>query len=134
MKRLLRTIAVILSAVMLICAVSCKGPEADTTAAEDTTTEAEQTVTDEVTQPPETDTLPADTGEDAEKTEPVSGIQTWTFDDGKQYVIGIFCRTEPDALVYVCKRDGEVLIKEHALDKFFYGMYILPAGLSGQTV
>ena len=134
MKRFLRTIAVILTAVMLICAMSCAGPGADTTTAEDTSATAEQTVTDEITQPPETDTLPADTGEDAEKTEPVSGIQTWTFDDGKQYVIGIFCRTEPDALVYVCKRDGEVLIKEHALDRFFYGMYILPEGSSGQTV
>lgn len=122
---------------MLLCAFSCKPSEAPATVGSDSAATGEPSApnTDaEETVPPVTDGLQSDTTEPTEKTVPVSDIQTWTFHDGKQLVIGIYCVTEPDSLVYVCKRNGEVLIREHAIDAYFYGMYLLPEGASGQTV
>lgn len=135
MKIAIRTTAAILAALLALCAVSCtETPETTDNTVTEPGTDAYMETDGGTVTAPVTDTEPETEPEPTEKTAPVSDIQTWTFDDGKQYVIGIFCKTEPDALVYVCKRDGEVLIKEHALNVFFYGMYLLPEGVSGQTV
>lgn len=117
---------------------------AETTAAETTTepvtTEKETTApetTEKETTAPETtvkETTAAETKPPLEKTAKITDIKTWTLNDGVQNVIVIYCVTEPDALVYVCDYDGNVLVKERALDKYFYGRYVLPAGVASQTV
>ena len=139
MKNTLRILSLLLSALILLPVVSC-GRAEETTSTGTAQPDTALTETDEPTGTDEpTDTVPPvtsapDTAEPTEKTAPVENIQTWTLNDGKQLVIGIYCETEPDSMVYVARRDGEVLISEHALDRYFYGMYILPEGSRGQTV
>ena len=71
----------------------------------------------------------------AENTARVSNVRTWTFNDGfAGTVIGIYCETEPDSEVLVCDFDGNVLLRENTIDRYFYGRYILPEGQSSETV
>ena len=133
MKKTYRIIAAALCALMLILTVSCSGktdPVTDQITEPTVTTGEEGPVT-----APDTETEPAGSEpEPTEKTPPVTNIQTWTYNDGIRVMMGIFCETEPGALVYVCRRNGEVLIREHALEKNFFGAYHLPDGENGVTV
>ena len=136
MKKTIRILSLMLSVMILLPVISCAAPGADTSA-ETTVSDTSAPDTTDTEEP--TETVPPDTGvpdteEPTEKTQPVENIQTWTLHDGKQIVICIYCETEPYSTVYVAKRSGEVLISEHALDRYFYGMYILPEGSRGQTV
>lgn len=68
------------------------------------------------------------------RTEKIKDVKTWTLNEGERNVAVVYCVTEPDSEVYVCDPDGNVLIKERALDIYFYGRYILPEGTESQKV
>ena len=147
MKKTARLTALLLVfLIILVPFVACSGDtvttDAETTAAvteaettEAETTKEEQTVTETET---ETETEPATETEDdtpKEKTEPVTNILSWTFDDGfAGKVIGVYCETEPGAEVILRDLSGAVVLREHALDRYFYGRFIPPDDQPTHTV
>lgn len=78
----------------------------------------------------------AETKEPAkEKTASVTRIKSWTFDDAfTGVVIGLFCETEPNATVTVFNSAGDLVLKERAIDKYFYGKFVMPAGKDHEDV
>ena len=146
MKKPVRIIAIIVLCTLLLAElISCAGDtvttDAVTTEAETKgqTTEAETTEAATETEPEtetetETETEPEDTTP-KEKTEPVTNIISWTFDDGfAGKVIGVYCETEPGAEVILRDLSGAVILREHALDRYFYGRFIPPDDQPTHTV
>ena len=145
--KFLRITSLLLAALFVLALAACTGGSGTVTTAEQTTgtqTEKEtekNTETETETEPlteteteteTETDT---ETEEPKEKTAPVENVITWTFDDnfcGK--VIGVYCETEPGALVTLRDLSGAVVMSEHALDKYFYGRYLPPDDQPTHTV
>lgn len=142
MKKIL---AVFIAAIMLLPLGSCAGDTApETTAAEtvtEKTTETEivtetETETEAVTEE-QTETEKEEETKEAEKekTADVKNIKFFTFDDtftGK--IIGLYCETEPNATVMVFNSAGEMVLKERAIDKYFYGKFVMPEGQESEDV
>ena len=83
-----------------------------------------ETVTEAVTEPVK-----------KEITSQVEDIKFWTFDDAFcGQVIGVYCKTEPNATVILRDLNGTEVMRERAIDRYFFGRYVMPAGQSTSTV
>ena len=138
-----RIFSVLIVFVMLLSFAACNGSTVtDDTTVSDTVTETEkvtETGTEEITET-ETDAqtdeqTDGQTEKQLEKTAPVSNIQTWTFDDSLVgLVVGVYCETEPDSEVILRDLTGAEVMRERAIDKYFYGRFVMPADQPTATV
>ncbi len=143
MKKILACLTAIL---MVLPLVACQGDtvtETDTTAIAETgkntetiaETETEPVTETETEQVTETETDASTQPVYMEKTAPVSNIQTWTFDDAfAGMVVGVYCETEPNATVILRDLTGAVVMQERAIDRYFFGRFIMPTDQPTATV
>ena len=151
MKTVKAALCVLLACITVFIA-SCGGSPAETdtqsTERAETTENAEETPVAETTNEEtvtetETETEPETEAETEteteaalkEKTKAVNDIHIWTFDDAfAGVVIGIYCKTEPGAEVTVRDLSGNVVMRERAIDEYFFGRYVMPEGQETSTV
>ncbi len=146
MKAFLKITALICAVMTLLPFAACTGKPADTTAESTQKQETEATTAAETAAGEETtkavtaeettaELTDAETAEPTEKTAPVENVQSWTFDDGVAgKVIGVYCETEPYAEVTFRDLSGAVVLRERAIDKYFYGRFVVPDDQPTHTV
>lgn len=136
-----RFLALLVCCLTVLPLAACVGGAAETTAEPQTVTGTEKITetekqTEEITaKAPETVTETETEIQYTERTAQVTNVQTWTFDDAFcGMVVGVYCETEPGAEITLKDLTGATVMKERAIDRFFYGRFVMPTDQPTATV